>query len=336
MMLTLLLIGMLILAFDVQPVKASGTIYIRPDGSIDPHTTPIQRDGDIYIFYANIYDSIVVEKSNIMIDGNGYTLEGSGSGEGFSLDGVTNVSITRTNIQGFYLGIFLNSSSGNAISGNQIKNNGLYGIVLEYSSNNVLSGNNVVYNGVGIDLSSWSINNTLSGNNIANNYGTGVMINWGSNINTLYGNNITRSDCGVYLFSSDRNKFYHNNFVDNFFDQVSSWYSYPNVWDNGCEGNYWSDYNGTDLDGDGIGDTELPWLRLDHYPLMNPYWNPADVDHDLDVDLYDAVMVCVAYGSKLGDERYNPHCDIAEPYETITLYDVVVIMVNYGKEFENP
>ena len=46
--LTLLLsISMLTLAFDIQPVKASGTIYIRADGSIDPPTAPIQPDYSI-------------------------------------------------------------------------------------------------------------------------------------------------------------------------------------------------------------------------------------------------------------------------------------------------
>jgi len=45
-MLTLILVSMLTLAFNVQPVEASGTIYIRADGSIDPPTAPTQRDGD--------------------------------------------------------------------------------------------------------------------------------------------------------------------------------------------------------------------------------------------------------------------------------------------------
>jgi len=51
-----------------------------------------------------------------------------------------------------------------------------------------------------------------------------------------------------------------------------------NVWNNGAEGNYWSDYNGTDLDGDGVGDTYLPWQGVDHYPLMDP-WNPLKTFH---------------------------------------------------------
>ncbi len=67
------------------------------------------------------------------------------------------------------------------------------------------------------------------------------------------------------------NTIYHNNFVSNYIrfppdvDTVNSW-------DNGEEGNYWSDYNGTDTDGDGIGNT--PYIidenNQDRYPLMNP------------------------------------------------------------------
>ncbi|MGC8954440.1 MAG: hypothetical protein ACP5N5_06980, partial [Desulfurococcus sp.] len=38
-------------AFIIQPAKAeSRTIYIRADGSIDPPTAPIRRDGNVYTF----------------------------------------------------------------------------------------------------------------------------------------------------------------------------------------------------------------------------------------------------------------------------------------------
>jgi hypothetical protein len=40
-MLILLLIGMLTLASNIQPVEASGTIYIRADGSVDSPTANI-------------------------------------------------------------------------------------------------------------------------------------------------------------------------------------------------------------------------------------------------------------------------------------------------------
>ena len=45
--LILLLTGMFALAFDIQLAKAIGTIYIKADGSVDPPTAPILRNGDV-------------------------------------------------------------------------------------------------------------------------------------------------------------------------------------------------------------------------------------------------------------------------------------------------
>jgi hypothetical protein len=63
--------------------------------------------------------------------------------------------------------------------------------------------------------------------------------------------------------------FFHNNFMDSMHVVSNT----SNLWDNGEEGNYWSDYNGTDANGDGIGDT--PYIidteNIDRYPLMNPF-----------------------------------------------------------------
>lgn len=69
-MLTLLVISMLTLAFNSYVVKASGTIYIRADGSVEGTTDISTVDNVTYIFTNDIYDSIVVERSNIIVDGN--------------------------------------------------------------------------------------------------------------------------------------------------------------------------------------------------------------------------------------------------------------------------
>ena len=62
--------------------------------------------------------------------------------------------------------------------------------------------------------------------------------------------------------ATSNNSFYHNNFLNNGQQVYDSAWDNPevsssvNVWDDGYPsgGNYWSDYEGYDLDGDGIGD----------------------------------------------------------------------------------
>ena len=266
------------------------TVYIRADGSIDPPDAPISTvDCVTYTLTGNIYSGaygIVVQRSNIIIDGAGYTVEGTGvvDSKGISLSELTNVTIKNTNIKRFYYCISFFRSSSSNIQVNNITNNGwLSGIWLEYSSNNSISGNNITNNDRGIKLS-YSDNNSIPGNNIANN-GDGIELELSSG-NSVSGNNITaNNNYGIYLYylhSSD-NIIYHNNFINNVYDQVYSGVS-VNVWDDGYPsgGNYWSDYTGVDvksgpnqdlLGSDSIGDT--PYVidenNTDYYPLMNPW-----------------------------------------------------------------
>ena len=77
-MLIVLLIGILTFTFNIQPAKASGTIYIRADGSVEGTTDISTVDNVTYTFTDNIINqSIVVERDNILVDGAGYTVEGT-------------------------------------------------------------------------------------------------------------------------------------------------------------------------------------------------------------------------------------------------------------------
>jgi parallel beta-helix repeat protein len=221
-MMTLLLTSMLTLAFNIQLVKASETIYIRADGSIDPPTAPIHTtDNTTYTFTNHINGSIVVERNNTILDGNGFTLQGPESGHGVELDSVSGLTIRGMNIKGFDYGIYLHSSSNNTITGNAISYCAPYGIGLYWSSFNTISHNNIADNiyisGRGITIHSGSNNNKVTQNIIKNHDDYGIVL-WGSTpprYNEVYENNIT--DCryiGIRL-ESGPNYVFRNYMSDN-------------------------------------------------------------------------------------------------------------------------
>jgi len=115
--------------------KADAVIYIRPDGSVDPPTAPIQRIGDIYTLTGNVSGSITVEKDNIKLDGKNYILQAlSGEGIGLNLHNRRNVTVENFKIVGFETSIFLLNSTGIVIFRNVMENN-FYGIIIESLEN---------------------------------------------------------------------------------------------------------------------------------------------------------------------------------------------------------
>jgi parallel beta-helix repeat protein len=141
---------------DIGAYERSGTIYIRADGSINPPTAPISSGDNVtYTFTANVNDSIVVQRDNIVLDGAGYMVEGTGAYEskGIDLRGRSNVTIKNMEVKRFDYGVDLNFSSNNTLSGNTIANN-QQGIWLEESSDyNTIYHNNLINNTIVVDSS---------------------------------------------------------------------------------------------------------------------------------------------------------------------------------------
>jgi parallel beta-helix repeat protein len=202
---TLLFSIMFAFALTVQPAKAeSGTIYINPDGSINPSTANITTSDNVtYTFTDNNYLPIVVNRSNIIINGRGHTLQAVG-GTGFSLLAMSNVTIKNTTITNSEYGIFLDSSSDNVLSGNNVTANGVLGILLDSSSdNNTLSDNDVTANSEGgIDLY-YSSGNVLSGNVMASNqWNFGVLGSvWSDFMNNIDTSNLVDGKPVYYLMN---------------------------------------------------------------------------------------------------------------------------------------
>ena len=142
--------------------------------------------------------------------------------------------------------------------------------ILVYECYNVTISNNLIkenYNGIDLRDSNSCI---VFSNTITNNLYAGIKV-FGNN-NNFYDNIIANNTSGVLISGSTTpNTFYHNNFINNK-NQVLLYAQ--TVWDNGAEGNYWSDYVGTDADMDGVGNSEYQ-LVADRYPLMGMFTNFA-------------------------------------------------------------
>jgi len=197
---------------EIGTVKASGTIYVRADGNVEG-TDKIYRNGNVYTFTDNIYDSIVVERDNIVVDGAGYTLQGTRSGTGIDLSERINVTIRNMEIRDFLYGVYLYSSLGNSLSRNNITNND-YGIRIRYSSNNNVSRNNIKNNFYGIWLTG-SSNNTIKENSIAANNNDGIWLSGSSDHNNVSGNNIKNNFFGIRLDDYSNNMFRNNDASNN-------------------------------------------------------------------------------------------------------------------------
>jgi len=125
---------------------------IKSDGSVYPSMAPIQRNGNVYTFTADIIGyTIASEVDNVVIDGGGYSLVGNGNSTGIFILNRNGVTVRNMNISNFSYGIRLiaesymgMTSAGNSLLDNTVTNNE-YGIYIISSSNNMLR-NNIMTN----------------------------------------------------------------------------------------------------------------------------------------------------------------------------------------------
>jgi parallel beta-helix repeat protein len=282
----------------VQPIKAQyqGDITINADGSISPSTAPIQQNGDMYILTGDLIGSrITVMRSNMTLDGDEHTIQGEASKTaslipeessnygGIFLESVHNVTVKGFSLRDCLVGVSLNQSSHVTISGNNIT--GTWGYTY-YSSYERGSTDYTTFQEPAA-ISLWkSSSNKITGNRLEGNT-FGLYLREHSEHNIIVGNIISGSaNKGVVVTVSPSNTFYHNNFNNelNVYDSgqvISSQAISINAWDNGNEGNFWSDYNGPDANGDGIGGS--PYIidsnNQDRYPLMKPWESDVAPPH---------------------------------------------------------
>lgn len=215
----------------------SETIIIKDDGSIEG-TNQIQRNRDIYTFTGNISGTIQVKKSNIVIDGAGFTLNGNNdtgivisseaTEEPSELD-IWNVTVKNLRITNCKWGI-------------KCDNGGHHTFYGDYISNDIVNQNETgdfSWNNLGIVL--WA----CSGNNITHctiGGSPAIYMHFGCSNNIVTENNIV---FGVHLAISGNETF---------------------------DRNYWSDYstrypNASEIDSSGVWN--MPYVFADSSNFEN-------------------------------------------------------------------
>lgn len=111
----------------------------------------------------------------------------------------------------------------------------------------------------------------ISNNHIYDNLGDAIILYGGSFENSVIkGNTIEGNDYGIWIDSGISSSL---NITENLFDNKEQNASDESnyFYDNGTKGNYWSDYLGFDMDGDGIGEKpyDIDTDSKDRYPLTN-------------------------------------------------------------------
>ncbi len=237
------------------------------------------------------YENLVINKplnligenrTSTIVDGDGKWTVVEIRADRVVLNGFTIRNSSRSQGGG---GVFLDHSGQCNVSGNIITYNAPAGVTLwNNSDGNLIDGNAVTFSG--IILPGWiegysiaivdSNNNTVIGNTLSDSVVLGIDLE-NANSTVVEFNVVENNDVGLSLSQSDDSIIHHNAFMNSQGSHLLSIMdSHNTMWDNGTEGNYWDDYAGVDdgndsrIAGDGVGDTFLPHLGVDNYPLVRP------------------------------------------------------------------
>jgi len=220
---------------------------------------------------------VTIESDNVSVSGFKilYGHNGVGVGE------VKFCSISGNRIAGGTHGIVLVSSSYCNVTKNYFESIGLSSAIqLSYATNNLVSGNYVTSCTEGIQIWLGSNNNTVTENTITKCKNTAIGFQY-SNDNILSRNDISYSGVGTSIYVSNNNTIFQNNYINNAKQFASdSNESYAMSWGynvsiNIINSNYWSNYNGTDNNEDGIGD--IPYIINDVNKDISPILEPVIV-----------------------------------------------------------
>ncbi len=221
----------------------SGIVIKRADNNIIENNTAVYNR---YGIMCENSDVNYLSTNNFSVNGGGIRVEYCSSNL-FS----NNLACLNTNT-----GIYLISSESNKIIHTEIIGNGEEGIYISKSDDNEIT-DNYIHNNTNHGLKMYDCyNNMLLENTISENDAGGLYLEI-SRYNTISGNTITYNKyVGLNTDTSENNTIFDNVFIKNEINSKDDHdYSQKSFWNNSIIGNFWDDYVGDDMNGDGIGDT---------------------------------------------------------------------------------
>jgi parallel beta-helix repeat protein len=262
----------------------------RPDGWDDTGTTGctyacpkcITPTDDLYInsdttlcpgFY-NIPDSgaegvIIINASNVVLDCNGATLNGTGSGIGIFNPGFENVTLKNGNVLNYGIGIHLSESDNSIISNTNVSQSSNQGISIDSSHYCDVYGNRVSFSGDrGITFGGGG-NNAVYDNTVYNNSAYGAIEAIYSDNNEIYNNTAYFNSWGIATNHGSNNLIYENTIFRNQVGVYLDWPSTDNrVFNNNISSNnegIWTNHNSTDnmIAGNTIFSNEYAGIRIE-------------------------------------------------------------------------
>lgn len=288
LLVSLLMVTGVFFAVGVGSVSANDTIYLGDEGWSVPVGT-WDSDSRTAALTQDISGSIVITSNYIVLDGQGYTISGDGSGDGVSTEIkhdiiIRNLTITdkengirlykthnsvveKNTISNTERGIYLYEATLVSVINNETFGNNNAGIsVRAYSRDNIIENNKSYLNQTGIKFEGGFFN-TVRNNDIRDNIVYGLLItdDWGfigmefvrfvTNDNQIYNNNFSNNWAQAYVYTElvgENNVFYL---------------------DLPAGGNYWSNWTSPDENNDGIVD--IPYVHVlygvqDNLPWTTP------------------------------------------------------------------